>query len=65
MTIYAIENGIDIEKTECERFLGVLLDEKLTFTKHIAKLASKISINSGIIFQNIARTLTFEHWSGW
>ena len=37
-------NGITIKRTKCERFLGVLLDDKLSFKQHIAKLATKISI---------------------
>ena len=44
-------NNIAINRTKCERFLGVLLDDKLSFKQHIAKLATKISINSGIIFK--------------
>ena len=44
-------NGVTINRTKCERFLGVLLDDKLSFKQHIAKLATKISINSGIIFK--------------
>ena len=44
-------NGTPIERSTCERFLGVLVDEKLSWSDHIKMLASKISRNSGIIYK--------------
>ena len=43
-------NGMPIERSVCERFLGVLVDENLSWSDHIKSLASKISRNSGIIY---------------
>ena len=44
-------NGVPIEKSSCERFLGVLVDDSLSWVNHIKCLASKISRNSGIIYK--------------
>ena len=44
-------NGTLIERSTCERFLGVLVDENLSWSDHIKSLASKISRNSGIIYK--------------
>ena len=44
-------NGTPIERSVCERFLGVLVDENLSWSDHIKSLASKISRNSGIIYK--------------
>ena len=38
-----------IERTDVHNFLGVQLDEKLTFSAHCNKLSSKISRNIGVI----------------
>ena len=44
-------NGIKIESTERERFLGVIMDTSMTWKLHINALTSKISRNAGIIFK--------------
>ena len=44
-------NGVLIEKSTCERFLGVLVDDKLSWSNHISAISSKISRNSGIIYK--------------
>ena len=42
-------NNMEIEKVSDFNFLGVILDECLTWKPHIDKLASKLSRNSGIL----------------
>ena len=44
-------NGTQIEQSDRERFLGVILDSGLTWTHHIKLLASKISRNAGILYR--------------
>ena len=44
-------NGVKIEYSECERFLGVMMDSNLSWTKHINLLSAKISRNAGIIYK--------------
>ena len=44
-------NGVPIERVESERFLGVILDSNLSWSMHISKLGSKVSMNAGIIFK--------------
>ena len=44
-------NGTLIERSVCERFLGVLVDDNLSWSNHIKSLASKISRNSGIMYK--------------
>ena len=34
-------NGADIERVGCAKFLGVLIDSKLTWKEHINKLKGK------------------------
>ena len=46
-----IMNDLPLERVTSERFLGVILDQNLSWNAHITKLASKISMNSGIIFK--------------
>ena len=43
--------GFQIEESECERFLGVLINSNLNWTNHINLLASKISRNAGILYK--------------
>ena len=43
--------GTPIERSSCERFLGVLVDDGLTWSSHIKALSSKLSRNSGIMFK--------------
>ena len=44
-------NGVQIEQSDRERFLGVILDSGLTWSHHINLLASKISRNAGILYR--------------
>ena len=55
-----------VRKTSA-RFLGVLLDEKLTWREHIAALSLKMSRNAGILYkmkgilpQKVMKTLCFS-----
>ena len=43
--------GAAVERVKTERFLGVIIDTGLSWKTHITKLASKISMNAGIIFK--------------
>ena len=43
--------GVLIEESECERFLGVLINSNLSWTNHINLLTSKISRNAGILYK--------------
>ena len=44
-------NGRPIKISENERFLGVILDSKITWKIHISKLAGKVSHNAGILYK--------------
>ena len=44
-------NGVDIEHSEHERFLGVIVDSGLTWSYHINLLAAKVSRNAGILYK--------------
>ena len=44
-------SGIQIEQSDHERFLGVILDSGLTWSHHINLLATKISRNAGILYR--------------
>lgn len=44
-------NGVNIDRVDSERFLGVILQSNLSWNKHITSLASKISRNAGVIFR--------------
>ena len=44
-------NNVPVERVESERFLGVILESNLTWNSHISKLATKISMNAGIIYK--------------
>ena len=46
---------IEIEKVNCEKDLGVIIDQALNFSKHISTKVSKANQNLGIIF----RTFTY------
>ena len=40
-----------ISRSRCEKFLGILVDDSLSWTDHINGLASKISRNVGILYK--------------
>ena len=42
-------NSIPINKQEVSRFLGVLVDDRLTWKKHIVALSKKLNCNVGIL----------------
>ena len=42
-------NGQKIARVACTRFLGVLIDEKLSWTNHIKSIKMKISKGTGIL----------------
>ena len=44
-------NGIKMECVEHERFLGVILDDRLSWSHHISQLSAKISRNAGILYK--------------
>ena len=44
-------NSVPIEKSSCERFLGVLVDEKLSWSQHIAAIKTKMSRYIGILYK--------------
>ena len=44
-------NGVKIEHTNHERFLGVMIDTNLSWNLHMNILASKISRNAGLIYR--------------
>ena len=44
-------NGVSIEHSDRERFLGVILDSNLAWNSHLSGLASKISRNAGILYK--------------
>jgi len=43
--------GNKIERRTSERFLGVIMDENISWTAHRAAIATKISRNAGILFK--------------
>ena len=44
-------NGADIERVGCTKFLGVLIDSKLTWKEHINKLKGKLSKSVSILYR--------------
>ena len=40
-----------IERKHSERFLGVIIDDQLTFNQHRATLSAKIARNAGVIYK--------------
>ena len=44
-------DGQRITESSCERFLGVMIDSRLTWSQHINLLATKISRNAGILYK--------------
>ena len=47
------DNKIILNKTECEKDLGVYIDKNLDFKKHISTQIKKARSTSGIIYRNI------------
>ena len=44
-------NNSEIERSECLKFLGVLLDENLCWKEHIKYIESKIAKNFGLLYK--------------
>ena len=44
-------NSSEIERSECLKFLGVLLDENLCWKEHIKYIKSKIAKNIGLLYK--------------
>ena len=44
-------DGSEIERRECLKFLGVLLDEKLRWKEHIKYIERKIAKNIGLLYK--------------
>ena len=44
-------NGINIEREKVTKFLGVLLDENLSWKEHINSIKTKISKNIGLLYK--------------
>jgi len=43
---------IEITKVNSEKYLGVHIDEKLNFSMHVQKAASKANQTAGIVFRS-------------
>jgi hypothetical protein len=52
-------DGVLIERVTCTKFLGVLIDENLTWKKHIGNISCKISKSIGILYK--ARNMLNKH----
>ena len=44
-------NNSEIERSECLKFLGLLLDENLCWKEHIIYIESKIAENIGLLYK--------------
>ena len=49
--LYVRLNEDVIPRVDCTKFLGVIIDEQLTWKPHIAYIQNKIAKNIGIIFR--------------
>ena len=44
-------NGVEIERVQCTKFLGVEVDAKLTWTQHVNKVANKVTRSLSIMYR--------------
>ena len=44
-------NGIRLNHSDHEKFLGVIIDSKLNWTHHLKNLATKVSRNAGVLYK--------------
>jgi hypothetical protein len=51
-------NGQALKKAHVVKFLGVFIDENLSWTEHITYICKKISKSVGIIYRNYKRMLS-------
>ena len=54
-------NNSEIERSECLKFLGVLLDENLCWKEHIKYIESKIAKNVGVLYLYKAKSYIDKH----
>jgi len=47
--VVVLFNGTPVTQVQCAKFLGVYIDEHLTWDKHIQQVAAKVSRNVGIL----------------
>ena len=44
-------NSMELEKTDCFKYLGVILDSNVTWTQHISNIKNKVSKGIGIMYK--------------
>ena len=44
-------NGMKLERTDCFKYLGVILDSNITLTQHISYIKNKVSKCIGIMYK--------------
>ena len=44
-------NGMQLERTDCFKYLGVILDSNITWTQHISYIKNKVSKGIGIMYK--------------
>ena len=44
-------NGMKLERTDCFKYLGVILDSNITWTQHISYIKNKVSKGIGIMYK--------------
>ena len=44
-------NGMKLERTDCFKYLGVILDSNITWTQHISYIKNKLSNGIGIMYK--------------
>ena len=44
-------NSMKLERTDCFKYLGVILDSNITWTQHISYIKNKVSKGIGIMYK--------------
>ena len=44
-------NGMKLERTDCFKYLGVILDSNITWTQHISNIKNTVSKGNGIMYK--------------
>ena len=44
-------NGMKLERTDCFKYLGLILDSNITWTRHISYIKNKVSKGIGIMYK--------------
>ena len=52
-------NNHDVERVQTTKFLGVIIDEKLTWKYHIAHISGKINKNISVIYK-VKKVISFD-----